>query len=164
MENRRTSKTHRGTTERGHRPTETAPVATTQGVSVMDAVANMNYGTSPATHRESTSQEDLMSALGVQDASVKVLVPVRDKTKRRDRSTSRTRLTVEEKKQSIRESRARTRSRSRSNSRPSRVGRDSSASRSVTPSIGHLSRTSDCLLYTSPSPRDQRGSRMPSSA
>ena len=25
---------------------------------------------------------------------------------------------------------------------------------------GHL----DCLLYTSPSPRDQRGSRMPSSA
>ena len=27
--------------------------------------------------------------------------------------------------------------------------------------IGHIS---DCLLYTSPSPRDQRGSRMPSSA
>ena len=26
------------------------------------------------------------------------------------------------------------------------------------------SQTSDCLLYTSPSPRDQRGSRMPSSA
>ena len=25
-------------------------------------------------------------------------------------------------------------------------------------------RRSDCLLYTSPSPRDQRGSRMPSSA
>ena len=25
-------------------------------------------------------------------------------------------------------------------------------------------RISDCLLYTSPSPRDQRGSRMPSSA
>ena len=24
--------------------------------------------------------------------------------------------------------------------------------------------TNDCLLYTSPSPRDQRGSRMPSSA
>ena len=24
--------------------------------------------------------------------------------------------------------------------------------------------TDDCLLYTSPSPRDQRGSRMPSSA
>ena len=24
--------------------------------------------------------------------------------------------------------------------------------------------TEDCLLYTSPSPRDQRGSRMPSSA
>ena len=28
---------------------------------------------------------------------------------------------------------------------------------------GHA-RTRDCLLYTSPSPRDQRGSRMPSSA
>ena len=27
-----------------------------------------------------------------------------------------------------------------------------------------LSRDKDCLLYTSPSPRDQRGSRMPSSA
>ena len=27
-----------------------------------------------------------------------------------------------------------------------------------------LNRSSDCLLYTSPSPRDQRGSRMPSSA
>ena len=27
-----------------------------------------------------------------------------------------------------------------------------------------LERASDCLLYTSPSPRDQRGSRMPSSA
>ena len=27
-----------------------------------------------------------------------------------------------------------------------------------------LSRPEDCLLYTSPSPRDQRGSRMPSSA
>ena len=31
-----------------------------------------------------------------------------------------------------------------------------------TSSITHLNRT--CLLYTSPSPRDQRGSRMPSSA
>ena len=30
----------------------------------------------------------------------------------------------------------------------------------VQPIIGHMS----CLLYTSPSPRDQRGSRMPSSA
>ena len=39
--------------------------------------------------------------------------------------------------------------------------------------MGHLllkrrgreySRFKDCLLYTSPSPRDQRGSRMPSSA
>ena len=28
----------------------------------------------------------------------------------------------------------------------------------------HLARLNDCLLYTSPSPRDQRGSRMPSSA
>ena len=28
----------------------------------------------------------------------------------------------------------------------------------------HLTITSTCLLYTSPSPRDQRGSRMPSSA
>ena len=27
-----------------------------------------------------------------------------------------------------------------------------------------LFKTKDCLLYTSPSPRDQRGSRMPSSA
>ena len=27
-----------------------------------------------------------------------------------------------------------------------------------------LSKELDCLLYTSPSPRDQRGSRMPSSA
>ena len=28
----------------------------------------------------------------------------------------------------------------------------------------HVSREKACLLYTSPSPRDQRGSRMPSSA
>ena len=28
----------------------------------------------------------------------------------------------------------------------------------------HLSKDRPCLLYTSPSPRDQRGSRMPSSA
>ena len=28
----------------------------------------------------------------------------------------------------------------------------------------HIKKTKDCLLYTSPSPRDQRGSRMPSSA
>ena len=27
-----------------------------------------------------------------------------------------------------------------------------------------MAQTGDCLLYTSPSPRDQRGSRMPSSA
>ena len=31
--------------------------------------------------------------------------------------------------------------------------------------VGHgLGKAKDCLLYTSPSPRDQRGSRMPSSA
>ena len=30
--------------------------------------------------------------------------------------------------------------------------------------IGHFSKLISCLLYTSPSPRDQRGSRMPSSA
>ena len=29
---------------------------------------------------------------------------------------------------------------------------------------GFVARMGDCLLYTSPSPRDQRGSRMPSSA
>ena len=29
---------------------------------------------------------------------------------------------------------------------------------------GALAQVADCLLYTSPSPRDQRGSRMPSSA
>ena len=29
---------------------------------------------------------------------------------------------------------------------------------------GKAARISDCLLYTSPSPRDQRGTRMPSSA
>ena len=30
--------------------------------------------------------------------------------------------------------------------------------------IGAMTKHKDCLLYTSPSPRDQRGSRMPSSA
>ena len=30
--------------------------------------------------------------------------------------------------------------------------------------LGRDVRSSSCLLYTSPSPRDQRGSRMPSSA
>ena len=30
--------------------------------------------------------------------------------------------------------------------------------------VSCISRNKDCLLYTSPSPRDQRGSRMPSSA
>ena len=30
--------------------------------------------------------------------------------------------------------------------------------------IDHFRRNNSCLLYTSPSPRDQRGSRMPSSA
>ena len=34
----------------------------------------------------------------------------------------------------------------------------------VTTDIDEGSRAQDCLLYTSPSPRDQRGSRMPSSA
>ena len=32
------------------------------------------------------------------------------------------------------------------------------------PLVPHLNRMDPCLLYTSPSPRDQRGSRMPSSA
>ena len=32
------------------------------------------------------------------------------------------------------------------------------------PDLGQLKVLSVCLLYTSPSPRDQRGSRMPSSA
>ena len=32
------------------------------------------------------------------------------------------------------------------------------------PNIVRVERLMDCLLYTSPSPRDQRGSRMPSSA
>ena len=30
--------------------------------------------------------------------------------------------------------------------------------------VGARQKAADCLLYTSPSPRDQRGSRMPSSA
>ena len=34
--------------------------------------------------------------------------------------------------------------------------------RNMLDQVGHL--ITDCLLYTSPSPRDQRGSRMPSSA
>ena len=32
------------------------------------------------------------------------------------------------------------------------------------PIVYEVDRVRDCLLYTSPSPRDQRGSRMPSSA
>ena len=32
------------------------------------------------------------------------------------------------------------------------------------PGESAFNRPTDCLLYTSPSPRDQRGSRMPSSA
>ena len=34
----------------------------------------------------------------------------------------------------------------------------------TSPEISSIGRTERCLLYTSPSPRDQRGSRMPSSA
>ena len=34
----------------------------------------------------------------------------------------------------------------------------------LTKEIDILTEDQDCLLYTSPSPRDQRGSRMPSSA
>ena len=32
------------------------------------------------------------------------------------------------------------------------------------PQLSPVAMAKDCLLYTSPSPRDQRGSRMPSSA
>ena len=39
-----------------------------------------------------------------------------------------------------------------------------SEQRSAQANIQHQIVLSDCLLYTSPSPRDQRGSRMPSSA
>ena len=35
---------------------------------------------------------------------------------------------------------------------------------SANTAIGNTTVSSGCLLYTSPSPRDQRGSRMPSSA
>ena len=34
----------------------------------------------------------------------------------------------------------------------------------IAKSIDNIAQVTDCLLYTSPSPRDQRGSRMPSSA
>ena len=34
----------------------------------------------------------------------------------------------------------------------------------VMEAVGKVALVQDCLLYTSPSPRDQRGSRMPSSA
>ena len=34
----------------------------------------------------------------------------------------------------------------------------------LSPKVIELLKDNDCLLYTSPSPRDQRGSRMPSSA
>ena len=34
----------------------------------------------------------------------------------------------------------------------------------ITPHLLRITLGGDCLLYTSPSPRDQRGSRMPSSA
>ena len=34
----------------------------------------------------------------------------------------------------------------------------------IRPAVGRDGKIEGCLLYTSPSPRDQRGSRMPSSA
>ena len=51
-------------------------------------------------------------------------------------------------------------------SEPSEVLRAEGPCRTpVQQSIGYLDlQNTDCLLYTSPSPRDQRGSRMPSSA
>ena len=41
---------------------------------------------------------------------------------------------------------------------------DRDLKRVLSSSLAELSQPEDCLLYTSPSPRDQRGSRMPSSA
>ena len=49
------------------------------------------------------------------------------------------------------------------------IGKDEGMERGHAPSVKAmlelaLPKVKDCLLYTSPSPRDQRGSRMPSSA
>ena len=44
------------------------------------------------------------------------------------------------------------------------IGRSGAGKSTLLRSINMLERPSACLLYTSPSPRDQRGSRMPSSA
>ena len=58
-------------------------------------------------------------------------------------------------------------------SAPSGAGKSSlvkaltDADQEIRVSVSHTTRAmrpGDCLLYTSPSPRDQRGSRMPSSA
>jgi TAZ zinc finger len=145
----RSSKTeHPGRDSRSRRKNETV-AAPEQRVSVMEAVSTLDYQGYVAVerspkNRESVSQEDLLSALGVEDSSVKLMVPVtRSISKRRDRSSSRTRRTVEEKKQSIRESRARERSRSRSNTRPAQVVPPDMASySSVAPSISLMSRES----------------------
>ena len=42
--------------------------------------------------------------------------------------------------------------------------RDEYMTQSLLSRLSELPRSEPCLLYTSPSPRDQRGSRMPSSA
>ena len=44
------------------------------------------------------------------------------------------------------------------------VGTDNAAIELTAAAGGITAKVADCLLYTSPSPRDQRGSRMPSSA
>ena len=44
------------------------------------------------------------------------------------------------------------------------VERSRGVAKQLSGGIGHLLKKNNCLLYTSPSPRDQRGSRMPSSA
>ena len=43
-------------------------------------------------------------------------------------------------------------------------GQDSTGIATMDGSVFHINKSKGCLLYTSPSPRDQRGSRMPSSA
>jgi TAZ zinc finger len=141
MESRKTTRTG-GRDSRSRRNDETSAASSSPRVSVMEAVSTLDYQgcvaveSSPTT-RESGSQEDLLSALGVQDSSVRVMVPVRSSSKRRDRSTSRTRrASAEERKQNIRENRARERSRSRSNTRSAQLGLpDISSHPSVAPSI-----------------------------